>query len=135
MGHNTFLSINSYLIVPWEKSKFANERYCFVLTDKTEYKYPKKCTPIFSIEKIEETVKKISPDIHEIFIIGGASLYSQFINKAKKLYITEVQTEIDGDAFFPEMDEIKWKLVEEKAHLKDKKHPYSFVFKVYEKIN
>jgi dihydrofolate reductase len=46
----------------------------------------------------------------EIFIIGGAELYAQFINIANKLYVTEIHQDIGGDVFFPPVDETRFKL-------------------------
>lgn len=43
--------------------------------------------------------------VREVFIIGGASLYAEGLTLANTLYITEVDVEIEGDAFFPEFDE------------------------------
>jgi dihydrofolate reductase len=53
----------------------------------------------------------------EPFVIGGAELYKEGLNLATKLYITEVKAEFEGDAFFPELDENAWKLVEKKDHV------------------
>jgi dihydrofolate reductase len=53
----------------------------------------------------------------EPFVIGGAELYKEGLKLATKLYITEVQGEFDGDAFFPALDENAWKLVEKKDHI------------------
>lgn len=39
-----------------------------------------------------------------IFIIGGAALYNIYINKAEKLYLTEVNAEKPADTFFPTFD-------------------------------
>jgi dihydrofolate reductase len=52
----------------------------------------------------------------DLFIIGGASIYKQTIDKSDKLYVTEVDKEIDGDAFFPEIDLNKWKEVTREPH-------------------
>lgn len=40
----------------------------------------------------------------EIFVIGGAEIYQQFLTIAQKVYVTRVYTDIDGDAFFPELN-------------------------------
>ncbi len=53
----------------------------------------------------------------EPFVIGGAELYKEGLKLATKLYITEVRAEFVGDAFFPALDEKKWKLVEKKDHV------------------
>jgi dihydrofolate reductase len=53
----------------------------------------------------------------EPFVIGGAELYKEGLKLATKLYITEVQGEFSGDAFFPALDENAWNLVEKKDHV------------------
>ena len=47
---------------------------------------------------IDEALKNIT---EEVFIIGGENIYSQFIDKADKLYITEIEESYDADAYFP----------------------------------
>lgn len=45
---------------------------------------------------------------NELFIIGGAELYKEGLKVAQQLYITEVDLESQGDAFFPEFDVTEW---------------------------
>ena len=69
---------------------------------------------IFPISKIKnninEFIKNNKDSSEEIFIIGGSEIYKIFYPYAKKLYITEVNLEIDGDTFFLEIDKNLWKL-------------------------
>lgn len=44
-----------------------------------------------------------APGADEIFVVGGAEVYRQFIPFATKMYLTSVLANIDGDAFFPEL--------------------------------
>lgn len=53
----------------------------------------------------------------EPFVIGGAELYKDGLKLATKLYITEVQAEFTGDAFFETIDLNVWQLSEKKDHL------------------
>jgi dihydrofolate reductase len=46
----------------------------------------------------------------EIFIIGGATIYQQTIPWADRMYLSYVKGDYDGDAFFPQYDESKWKI-------------------------
>ena len=55
-------------------------------------------------DSIEDAIDK-AKNAHggdEIFIIGGAQIYKEAMPLADRLYVTEVDTDIDGDAFFPE---------------------------------
>lgn len=70
----------------------------------------------------------------EIFIIGGGSLYKQAIDRANKIYLTEIHTVIeDADTFFPEMD-CSWKETSRSEVQHDDKSALGFEFVVYEKI-
>ena len=51
-----------------------------------------------------------------IFIIGGATIYTQTIDLADTLYITHVHQVVDGDAFFPDIDQNIWKETERENH-------------------
>jgi dihydrofolate reductase len=60
---------------------------------------------------IEDAVQKCSGD-DEIFIIGGGSVYNQFMQIADRLYITHVHKKFDGDTFFPQIDPEVWEPME-----------------------
>lgn len=47
----------------------------------------------------------------EIMVAGGADIYRQTIDLADRLYLTTVHATPEGDAFFPEIDEVEWKVV------------------------
>ncbi|MDH3305098.1 MAG: dihydrofolate reductase [Gammaproteobacteria bacterium] len=72
-------------------------------------------------------------DAEEIMIIGGGQIYELFLPKASRLYITRVQASIDGDAFFPGIDEATWQLVDRVRHAADDANEYAFEFRTYER--
>lgn len=47
----------------------------------------------------------------EIFFVGGAQLYAQALPLADRLYLTEIQAEVEGDAWFPDYDRAQWREV------------------------
>ncbi|MCG9053226.1 dihydrofolate reductase [Laribacter hongkongensis] len=55
----------------------------------------------------------------EIMLIGGAELYRQALPQADVLYLTEIDAEFAGDAFFPEVDLARWRIDREEAGLRD----------------
>lgn len=69
-----------------------------------------------------------SPE-EKIFIIGGASIYSQSIANANRLEITEIGSRFDADTFFPTIDPAIWEIVNEEKFAPDEKNrfPYRFV--------
>lgn len=68
---------------------------------------------------------------HDICIIGGEQIYRQSVMIADEIYLTRVHTIIEGDVFFPELNQKDWKLIHEEYHPKDEKHPYDFTFQRY----
>lgn len=71
--------------------------------------------------------------VEEVFIIGGGQIYEQTMDLLDRIYWTEVDVEVAGDVFFPEISMDEWKLVSEEAHTKDEKNEFDYNFKVYEK--
>ena len=74
-------------------------------------------------------------DAPEIMIIGGSQIYDLFLPKAGRLHITRVHTEIDGDAFFPEISDADWELVSVEAYEACDKNEFAFDFRTYERQN
>lgn len=66
----------------------------------------------------------------ECFIIGGAEVYKQAMPFCKKLYLTSVETTIDGDVFMPSLGE-GWTLERETSFPADEKNQFSTTFKVF----
>lgn len=71
----------------------------------------------------------------EAFFIGGADLYRQALELADRIYLTEVKTEVAGDAWFPEFDHAGWRESSRKHCSADEKNPFDHDFVVYENIN
>ncbi len=69
----------------------------------------------------------------EAFIIGGGEIYKLSMPYWDKLYLTEVDLEVEGDTFFPELDMDEWELKSEEKHLPDDKNEHSYTFKVFER--
>jgi dihydrofolate reductase len=81
---------------------------------------------------INDAMALCNPD-EESFIIGGASVYRQFLPLAGRLYLTRVHQSFEGDVFFPEMDESQWKLISAEHHPDDPANPFSYTYEVYER--
>lgn len=80
---------------------------------------------------LDEALAHCTTD-EQVFIIGGASLYSQAMPLADELCLTEIDAEApQADAFFPEIDPNVWVEKERVPHSKDEKHPYDYAFVTY----
>jgi dihydrofolate reductase len=73
-------------------------------------------------------------DAKEIMVIGGGEIYRMAWEKAKRIYLTRINAEPEGDTFFPTIDTKEWKMVSEKNNEPDEKNNYAHSFQVWEKI-
>ena len=72
-------------------------------------------------------------DAAEIMIIGGSQVYELFLPKASRLYLTRVHVVVEGDAWFPEIDEGDWQLLDSESHDASAVNEYAFEFRTYER--
>lgn len=117
MGKNTFYSL-PFRPLP--------KRRNIVLTDKADEKI-EGCEMAYSIEHAIELMDSDS----ENFIMGGGSIYRQFMEVADKLYITRVHKDFEADTFFPNIEESVWKLIEKTNMAPEKEGSFSFSYEVY----
>ena len=63
-------------------------------------------------DELREELKKY--DSEDIFVIGGESIYRQFLDECDKAYITKIEYAYTADAYFPNLDEKEeWKITAE----------------------
>ena len=63
----------------------------------------------------------------ELFVIGGAELYLTALGFSQRIYMTEINLEVEGDAYFPQIDESAWKEVSRTSHRNEQGMEYSFI--------
>ena len=68
----------------------------------------------------------------DVFIIGGGMIYKQFLPLSNKLYITRIDVDIEGDTYFPDLDDT-WKKTFSEYHEKDEKNQYNYTYEIYDK--
>jgi dihydrofolate reductase len=71
--------------------------------------------------------------VDEVCVIGGATLFALALPKARRMYITEVDADVDGDVHFPNFDEAAWREVARQAHVADDKNQYGFTIRTLER--
>lgn len=79
---------------------------------------------------IDDAINKMD-DSKENFIIGGGSIYSQFMPLANKLYITRVHKDFDADTFFSEISLNKWELIHQQLVDDDPQNEFTYTFEIY----
>lgn len=70
----------------------------------------------------------------EIFVTGGSAVYAAALPIADRLYITEVDADIDGDARFPEFDESAFAETDSVSVTADEKNQFSFTIRVLDRL-
>jgi dihydrofolate reductase len=86
------------------------------------------------VNSIEAALAECS-DAEEVMVMGGASLYEQFLPKADKLYLTKVDAELTGDTWFPEWQLTQWTELQREDHQADEKNEFDYSFIVYERAS
>ena len=120
MGRKTFESIGKPL----------PGRTNIIITSNTDWKVE----GTIAVANIEDAIKAAeATNAKEIFITGGGEIYKQTMPIANKIYRTLVHTEIDGDTFFPEIDETIWEKTFEKNVVADEKNKYDMSFQTWER--
>ncbi|HEX4373494.1 MAG TPA: dihydrofolate reductase [Puia sp.] len=121
MGRKTYESL---------KNEPLPGRSNIVITHQKDWKPEnEKAQVASSIDAAIELAEKT--DCREIFIIGGGKVYAGSISLANKIYMTRVHIVVEGDAFFPAIDEAEWKLESNKDFPADEKNQYAYSFQVW----
>jgi dihydrofolate reductase len=85
-----------------------------------------------TVYSIDEALR-ICENRDEAFVIGGGSVYRQFMPLSDKLYITHVHRNAAADIYFPVIDMNKWKVIEKEEYTETEDHP-AYTYVIYEKI-
>ena len=120
MGRKTFEAVNKPL----------PGRTNIVITRKDDWKAE---GVIQAVDLEDAIVKARETNAKQIFIIGGGEIYEQSMSVADTIYITRVHAVLDGDTFFPVIDEQVWELVSNEDFPADEKHAYAYSFQVWKK--
>ena len=120
-GHTIVMGRRTFESLP--KGALPNRRNC-VLSRRTRELPGCECFDSW------EAFAKTCQEDEEVFIIGGASLYRDLLDKADRLLLTEVDDTPEGaDTFFPDYSE--WKEVAREEHEADERHAHRYAFTEY----
>lgn len=121
-GHHIIMGRRNYESI----GKPLPDRTNIVVTRNTGYRAPG-CLVRNSIEEALATVRNDS----EVFIIGGAEIYRQVLDRADRLYLTLIHASIQGDTYFPEFDGHLWQEISRESHAADEINPHAYTFLTY----
>ena len=87
---------------------------------------------ILVVGSVDEALVKLHSE-KEVFIIGGGEIYQQSMDAADTIYLTLVNTVIEADVYFPEIDKTKFDLVWEEKHVADEKNKFDYTFQKFDR--
>ena len=86
------------------------------------------------VQNIEDALKAAeATGAKEIFITGGGEIYRQTMGIADKIYMTRIYAEMEGDTFFPVIDQKIWERIFNKELKADEKNKYDMTFETFQK--
>lgn len=113
MGKKTFESIGRPL----------PKRINIVLTRNENFN-PQDCLTAHSVEE----ALKSAGEAKEVMVIGGASVYAQFLPRTDRIYLTLIDADFEGDTYFPEINPQEWKETQRIENEPDEKNSYKYTF-------
>jgi dihydrofolate reductase len=120
MGRKTYQSIGRPL--PGRKN--------IVLTRDTNLKIE----GVECVQTLDQAIAVVG-HVDEVMIIGGATIYEQFLAQTDRLYLTFIDFKTIGDTQFPDYEEIaEWSEVERESYLKDEKNVYNYEFVTFDRV-
>jgi dihydrofolate reductase len=106
-------------------------RFNFVITRNKDWDPGgKKVTVVGSLGEAIEAARQT--DCKEAFVIGGGQIYEASMALAGRIYLTRVHTVVEGDTYFPVIDEKKWTMVSHQDFPSDERHAFAYSFQVWE---
>ena len=94
--------------------------------------------PDFNIDsvyvKVVHSLLELQPymdDEEENFVIGGAIIYNLLMPYCKKMYVTQIDKDFEGDALFPKINENEWKEVEREQGPSDGVNDFDYEYVTY----
>lgn len=85
------------------------------------------------VRSLEDAIEPFAGRDQELFVIGGAEIYRLALASAWRIYLTSIEADVEGDAYFPDWESKKFRLVSDEPHPADDQHAFAFRFKVLER--
>ncbi len=105
-------------------------RFNFVISRQQDWDpHNDKVTPALSLQAAIESAQKT--DCKEVFILGGGQVYEEAMPVTNKIYMTRVHAIVEGDTYFPVINEELWQLVSRADFPADEKHAYAYSFELW----
>jgi len=105
-----------------------------IITRQSGYEVPG-ATVVNSLQDALSICEESSTTNNESFIIGGEKLYRQTLDICQRMYITEIQSDFEGDTVFPEFDRSNWEEIQRDKHISVNGAQIEYHFVILERKN
>jgi len=85
------------------------------------------------VARTPDEALRLAGDAPEVIVFGGAEIFRLFLPQADRIYLTQVDAEVEGDTVF-DFDATDWTVLENERHEADERHPYAFTFLTLERM-
>jgi dihydrofolate reductase len=131
MGHPVIMGRKNY-----EANKKALPGRLNVVITRSKNFNPDDAVTVKSIDEainIAKAVKSHEPETDgEVFIVGGGEIYRQTLDIADRIYITVIDTVVEGDTYYPEINFSDYNVVSEEKHASDDRNPHNWTYYILE---
>lgn len=118
MGRKTFQSIGSPLL----------ERHNIVLSSRLGSE-----SRVTWVSSLDDALAAAG-NVEEVMVVGGGRIYSQFLARANRIYLTHINSEFGGDTHFPDYKLYEWETSFSECHDADELNAHSYCFEIVERL-
>lgn len=130
LGHPVIMGRGTYDHLMQRIGKILPDRPNVVVTRNRQFVAPGATV----VHAIDEALQVAKADRQEVFVIGGEQLFASTLPLADRIYLTEVDTHMNGDAFFPKINPAQWREISREPHQKDSRHAYNYTFITLDRV-
>ncbi len=153
VASNNAIGMNNELLwhIPDDMKRFKKLTlgHCLIMGKNTWYSLPRRPLPgrtnivltdvpceclddCITAYSLEDALDKCEEG-KEVFIIGGGSVYRQFLDRADRMYITHVHKDFDADTFFPDIDPEVWEVMDREDDNRADELEFSWSYITYQR--
>ncbi|MCL4263847.1 MAG: dihydrofolate reductase [Anaerolineae bacterium] len=125
MGKPVIMGRKTYNSIP-AKFRPLHGRHNIIITRNPDYEAVG-CTVVHSLA----AALAAAGDVPEVIIGGGAQIYAKALPLAHRLYLTLIDGEFTGDAYFPPLDPAEWRETFRQEHEPDARHGHRFTWLIW----
>ena len=126
MGHPVIMGRRTYDSIAGQIGGPLPGRTNIVLS-RSDPEMPEEVIVAESTDDALTAASAVDTNTDTVYVIGGATVYEQFLPQADRLVLTELADVYEGDTAFPEFDRSVWQVVD-----RDQRDGFAFV--TYERV-